>query len=610
MSKSLYLLAGALFAASCAAQTTTSACSGITLGPNGSLNGFIPSPNDAWHQSIVSAPVDPNSNKIMTTAGDLGARFLHPDFASADYGIPYVVVDSSVLTSVPVPISLYPADSDITLVPIPASLPVEGNPGDCPTDAADRHALIIDKNTCVAYELYQANYCNSQWGASGSTVWDMTTTEKRPYGLSSVDAAGLSIFEGILRYDEILSGSVNHALRFTAAHTKANANNGFFTAPATHAAGTLWGTDNIMGMRVRLKPGFDISSFSPTNQIILKAMKTYGMILADNGSDMFFQGTADSRWDDNDLNALKTIPSSAFDVIQMNPVYDSATAPTGPAPVITSFTTSANNVAPGTPVTLTPVVSNGSYLFIDHAGFTRGPVTVTPAATTTYTLSARNAFGTTNASVTVTVGTSNPGTSSTCLPAGPGSAILCSPGPWSSPASPITFTAGAIAKTGNITAMRGYIDNVAVFTVNNPSASNSQQVTQSINVAKGTHNLVIVGYQSTGGAVTASESVTLVEPAQCAPSSAGAQICTPGGGSAVSSPFTLNAGATADSGYITAIRVYLDDVAQNLFTNPNQSKSFAFSTSQAAAAGGHNMVVVGYQSTGGWVSARMNVTVH
>ncbi len=410
MSKHIYILAGALFAASCAAQTTTSACSGITLGPNGSLNGFVPSPNDAWHQSIASASIDPNSNKIMTTSGDLANRFLHPDFASANYGIPYVVVDSSLLTSVPIPISLYPDDSDITLFPIPASLPVEGNPGNCPTDGNDRHAIIIDKNTCVAYELYQANYCNSQWGASGSTVWDMTTTEKRPYGLSSVDAAGLSVFEGVLRYDEILSGSVNHALRFTAVHTKANANNGYFTAPATHAAGTLWGTDNIMGMRIRLNPSFDISGFSPTNQIILTAMKTYGMILADNGSDMFFQGTMDSRWDDNDLNALKSVPSSAFDVIQMNPVYDSATAPTGQAPAITSFTASANNVAPGTPVTLTPVVSNGSYMFIDNGGFTRGPVTVIPSATTTYTLSARNAFGTTNASVTVTVG-SGPSTS-------------------------------------------------------------------------------------------------------------------------------------------------------------------------------------------------------
>jgi hypothetical protein len=158
--------------------------------------------------------------------------------------------------------------------------------------------------------------------------------------------------------------------------------------------------------------------------------------------------------------------------------------------------------------------------------------------------------------------------------------------------------------------MRGYIDNVAAFTVNNRSASNSQQVTQSVNVAKGRHNPVIVGYQSTGGAVTASEIITVVDPAQCYPSSAGAHICTPGGGSTVSSPFTLNAGVTAGSGHITAIRIYLDNVAQNLFTNPNQSKSFAVSTSQTAAAGGHSIVVVGYQSTGGAVSTRVNVTVH
>ena len=158
-----------------------------------------------------------------------------------------------------------------------------------------------------------------------------------------------------------------------------------------------------MGMRIRLKASFDISGFSSTNQIILKAMKQYGMILADNGSNLFFQGTPDARWNDNDLNALKAVPASAFDVVQMAPVYDSTTAPTGAAPVINSFTASSTSVASGTAVTLTPTVTGASYSYIDKAGFIRGPVVVNPTATTTYTLTSRNAYGTTSASVTVTV---------------------------------------------------------------------------------------------------------------------------------------------------------------------------------------------------------------
>jgi|GEM_PF-574158 len=393
-------------AAAAAVSQTPVACSTMTVGANGALNGFVPSPNDAWHQDITNAPIDPNSAKIITTSGDLAGAKLHPDFSSiagGNYGIPYTVVDSSQTPSVPVPVVLYPDDSDITLVPVPAGLPIEGSPASCPTDGNDRHALIVDRNKCVVYELYQAAQCSNGWSASQLTAWDMKSTEQRPYTYTSADAAGLSVFEGLVRYDEIVAGSINHAIRFTAQHTKNDANNGFFTAPATHAAGNLWGTDNIMGMRIRLKASFDISGFSSTNQIILKAMKQYGMILADNGSNLFFQGTPDARWNDNDLNALKAVPASAFDVVQMAPVYDAATIPAGTAPVINSFTASSTTVASGASVTLTPTVTGASYSYIDNAGFVRGPVVVNPTATTTYTLTSRNAYGTTSASVKVTV---------------------------------------------------------------------------------------------------------------------------------------------------------------------------------------------------------------
>ena len=389
------------------AQTPSS--KNISLGDMGAMNGWVPSPNDAWHQDITNAPVDPASSTIINTSGDLGNEHLHPDFGSY-FGIPYTVVDSSVTPLVPVTPLVYVGDSDVTLYPMTPTTPIEGAPGPCPVDGDDRHAIVLDRNTGVGYELFQASYCNSKWTASSTALWDFTETEKRPYTLTSVDAAGLSVFEGLIRYDEILAGSINHAIRFTAPFTKNDANGGYFTAPATHAAGNNWGTGNIIGMRIRLNANFDISGFSPTNQIILKAMKQYGMILADNGGYMFFQGTPDPRWDDNDLNALKAIPSSDFEVVKMAPVYDSATAPTGNAPQIASFTASQTNVASGTPVVLTPVVTDASYSYVDLAGFTRGPITVTPSATTTYTLTSRNAFGTSTTPVTVTVQAGNKST--------------------------------------------------------------------------------------------------------------------------------------------------------------------------------------------------------
>jgi hypothetical protein len=156
-----------------------------------------------------------------------------------------------------------------------------------------------------------------------------------------------------------------------------------------------------------LKASFDISGFPPDDQVILKAMKKYGMILADNGSNFYFQGTPDARWNDDDLNALKSVSASNFEVVQMTPAYpglDADTAPTGPAPTINSFTASASTVSAGTAVTLTWSTTNDSYDFIDKLGGVRGPnVTVKPTATTTYTLNATNQYGRSTKQVTVVV---------------------------------------------------------------------------------------------------------------------------------------------------------------------------------------------------------------
>jgi hypothetical protein len=383
---------------------TASACGNMSTGNGASLNGYVPFPSsNAWNTNIASASIDPNSAAIISV---LTGSNLHPDFSNivdGDYGIPYVVVDSTVTPGVPVTMTTYQSESDITLYPIPITAPIEGAPADC-TTTGDNHLIVIDKAQCWIYETWQTQRCNGAWSAANGAIWDLTSTEHRPYGWTSADAAGLPIFPGLVRYDEVAAGVINHAFRMTLAQTKSDANGGYFVAPATHAAGNNSGTDNIIGMRLRLKASFDISGFSAINQVILTAMKNYGMIVADNGSNMYFQGAPDARWDDNDLSALKAIDASAFDVVQMGTAYDDATAPTGAVPTINSFTASQTTVSAGTPVTLTWSVSNDSYDFIDVVGPVRGgSQTVTPATTTTYTLNATDQYGRATMAVTVNV---------------------------------------------------------------------------------------------------------------------------------------------------------------------------------------------------------------
>ena len=384
--------------------TAGASCGSMSTGNGASLNGYVPFPSsNLWNTNIASAPVDPNSATII---GALTGSHLHPDFSNVvdgNYGIPYVVVGSSATPGVAITMTTYQSESDITLYPIPITAPIEGFPADC-TITGDDHLIVIDKNKCWIYESWQAQRCNGAWSAANGAIWDLTSSEHRPYGWTSADAAGLPIFPGLVRYDEVAAGVIHHAFRMTVAHTKSDANGGYFVAPATHGAGNNSGTSNIMGMRLRLKASFAISGFSAANQAILTAMKNYGMIVADNGSNMYFQGAPDARWDDNDLNALKAIDASNFDVVQMGTEYDASTAPTGAAPTISSFTASQTTVTAGTPVSLSWTVSNDSYDYIDAVGPVRaGTQPVTPAATTIYTLYSTNQYGRATKSVTVNV---------------------------------------------------------------------------------------------------------------------------------------------------------------------------------------------------------------
>jgi hypothetical protein len=373
-----------------------------------SLNGFVPFPSsNAWNTDISNAPLDPNNSTI---AAAFSGGHLHPDFSSVaggNYGIPYVVVDTSTQpTLVPITVNAYPTESDVSYAPYSASTPIEATPGNCISNG-DQHALVIDRNTCMLYETYNTVLCNGKISSDSETIWDLKNYEQRPFGWTSGDAAGLPIFPGLVRYDEVASGAINHAIRFTLQNTKSDNNGGYFVQPATHAAGTSSSSPYIMGMRVRLKASFDISGFSATNKVILTAMKKYGMILADNGSPFYFQGTPDARWDDNDLNNLKNIASDNFEVVQMTPNYpgwDAASAPSGAAPTVNSFTASASTVPSGTAITLTWSTTNDSYDFIDKIGGVHGPsVTITPTATTTYTLNATNQYGRSTKQVTVVV---------------------------------------------------------------------------------------------------------------------------------------------------------------------------------------------------------------
>jgi hypothetical protein len=393
-------------------------CSNVSLGNNANLNGFVPFPaSNAWNTNIANASVDVNSAAITSAAGFAGLN-LHPDFGTdSEYGIPYMVVDSSATPSVSIDVVDYADESDVVVAPYPATAPIEGNQADCTGGPGayidDAHVLVLDRAKCWLYETYNTTRCNGLWKASSETIWDMNHYESRPWGWTSADAAGLPIFPGLVRYDEVASGAIHHALRFTMEHTDNNANDGYFVLPASHAAGTEWGVSNVMGMRIRLKASFDISGFSTTNQVILTAMKQYGMILADNGGSFFFQGAPDSRWNDDDLNNLKNISSSNFEVVQMTPDFpgmDSVSAYTdypGVPPTINSFTPSATTVGSGSAVTFTYSASGDSYDFIDKIGPVTagsGSVTIYPTATQTYTLNSTNASGrVTSTAITVTV---------------------------------------------------------------------------------------------------------------------------------------------------------------------------------------------------------------
>src|SRR5882672_8623704 len=334
----LLLLCGSVFS-----QTGT--CSGMTVGQLSSLNGFVPfGTNSLWNTDISASPVDTNSANIINFIG--ASVTLHPDFGSGmvqnqTIGIPYQVV-AGTQAKVKVTLGTFADESDPGPEPIPSNALIEGYPK---PGNGDRHVLVLEKDGCWLYELYNATLKNGKWNANSTAIWDMTTNEQRPYTWTSTDAAGLPVFVGLARYDEVAAGVINHALRFTVPTSQRA-----FVLPATHWASTNTSTNAPpMGLRLRLKASFNISGYPADDQVILTAMKKYGLILADNGSAIFVSGAPDNRWNNTNLNLLKQIMASNFEVVQTGTIYTPANVPTGASPTISSFSANPTTVMAGQP---------------------------------------------------------------------------------------------------------------------------------------------------------------------------------------------------------------------------------------------------------------------
>jgi hypothetical protein len=285
-----------------------------------------------WNRDISAEPVHPQSAAIISTINGFGQDNVHPDFGGDVndwYGIPWTTVTNSQPNTDDIAFE-YDDESDPGPYPIPYNVAVEGGPG----AGGDRHVIVINTDTCMLYELFAAEFTGdtgdgnpNTWEAGSGAIWNLNTNAFRSETWTSADAAGLPIFPGLARCDEVMSGEINHAFRFTTSRTR-----DMYIYPATHEASSY--TNALyppMGMRIRLRADYNISGFGPQAEVIATAMKRYGMILADNGSNWYFSGEYNPAcWDDDDLNDLKGIPGTAFEVLAY---------PGSSAPSLNNFTT-------------------------------------------------------------------------------------------------------------------------------------------------------------------------------------------------------------------------------------------------------------------------------
>ncbi len=414
-------------------------------GPGSVQGGALPQPvpyfpaDNWWNTDISTAPVDANSANYIAYINNGGTRHLHPDFGgdvstgSVDiYGFPYVVIDGTGTTA-PTKVAVqfhyssqsdgvdHNTDTSFPFYPVPPEAITQahwvegGDPGNVDDrNSQDRHLLIVDRDNKFLYELYNVFYDGTQWQAGSGAFFDMTKNHRRTNGWTSADAAGLAIFPGLVRYDEVFNAygtsvtDIHHAFRVTVRATRG------FVYPASHNAGSTVGA-LPMGARLRLKASKNISGFTPEMQKIFRAMKTYGLIVADNGSDMYVSGTYDTNWDNNILNpAFGGLSASDFDVIQLGWKPTSTATLTSisvsPSTIVsgnsTTGTATLSLAAPasGAVVTLTattPLTVPPSVTIPSGATSATFPITSTPLTTTrTSTVSGTYAGVTQRATVT------------------------------------------------------------------------------------------------------------------------------------------------------------------------------------------------------------------
>ena len=266
---------------------------------------ILPSDN-IWNSPVYTLPVASQSITYVKTIGL--SSYLHPDFGAGLYdgsimGIPYNLVSAS-QPAVNVAFD-YVGENDPGPYPVPTNPVIEGDP----IGGGDQHMLIVDTSACKLYELYDARKSGGKWYAGSGAIFDLKSNALRPAGWTSADAAGLPILPGLVRYDEVAAGAIHHAIRFTAPNT-----NGTYIWPARHLTDGASGYPP-MGQRFRLKASTVITGFSTANQVILTALKTYGMILADNGTAWYISGAPDSRWNNDDLHKLQTLHGSDFEAV-------------------------------------------------------------------------------------------------------------------------------------------------------------------------------------------------------------------------------------------------------------------------------------------------------
>jgi hypothetical protein len=299
---------------------------GSALGPYPGLGGcpvFPPPPpglpanapslpsEAAWNQDISHAPVAPGSAATIAYIDSHGGDRLHPDFGSPRaYGFPYAVVGAG-RRQLSIHYTAYGDESDPGPFPIPRGAPVEGGN----RSEGDRHLLVVDRASCTLFELYRAFFKRkggAHWNADSGASWNLRSTARRPDSWTSADAAGLPIFPGLVRYDEVAADHLHHAIRVTFDSTR-----DAWVHPASHCAGDSSNpTAPAMGTRLRLKAGYRLAGFSGPARTIAEALKRYGLIVADNGSNWYFGGSSDRRWNDGNLDQLKRIPGSAFEVVK------------------------------------------------------------------------------------------------------------------------------------------------------------------------------------------------------------------------------------------------------------------------------------------------------